>query len=165
MFPQSTQARVHEQDKAGKPERGADELNPAEPLLPEPQPDRDRPQRHRIGEHDRASWRHQCEPEDAANQESGDLEQPNQEKAGALAAERNQRLPHRKEGRRQQGQRAGHPQQDEQQRRRVRQRQLHQRPVAGPGDDDDREVEIDGSRRRGPCIYRLRRDGCASFCQ
>ena len=57
-----------------------------------------------------------------------------------------------------QRQRADQAQQHEDRRRCVVQRQFHQRPVAGPADDDDREVEIDDRR---PCIGRSRCGQCA----
>ena len=42
-------------------------------------------------------------------------------------------------------------QQHENRPRRIGERELHDRPVAGPADDDDREVEIDDARaRRAP---------------
>ena len=50
--------------------------------------------------------------------------------------------------RRHQRQRADEAQQHEDRRRRVGERQLHHRPVAGPADDDDREIEIDDPRPR-----------------
>jgi len=81
-------SRVHEEDKAGKADRRPDERGPAGRLRPQEQPNRDRPERHRIGEHDRPSGRDNRQADDAANQEPGDLKLSDPEEARSFPAHR-----------------------------------------------------------------------------
>jgi hypothetical protein len=60
------------------------------------------------------------------------------QKSPSRSWDRQQRHPHRVQRRSEQNDRADEAQQHEDQRRRVFERQLHHRPIGGPGDDNDR---------------------------
>src|SRR6516164_8893773 len=125
-------AGVHEEDQAGKADRRPDERAPAEWLRPQEQPNRDRPEWHRMGEHDRPSGRNNRQADDAADQKPGDLELSDPEQARSLPANRQWRLSRYDQRGRDQGYSGDQPEKNENQRWRLVEREFHQRPIPGP---------------------------------
>jgi hypothetical protein len=83
---------------------------------------------------------------------------PTRKRPSPLARYRQERCAQHQEDRGHDGEGSDQAQQHERKRRCVGERELHQRPVSGPADDDDRQIQIDDAR---PCrpLTRIRQLG------
>src|ERR1700720_2772465 len=109
------------------------------------QPDRDRPERHRVGEHNRLSgWQ---------DRQADDAELSDPEQSRPLTARWQQRLPCHEQGWRDQGKAAYQPEQHEDQRRHLAESELHQKPIPGPRQDHHAKID---KAYRTQCGFRRR---------